>query len=86
MVGAKWEQPTPEHRPVRWPTPRISLNAQVSIQAYCKNCSHVAALYQETIERLRGEYKRLDDRIHAMYVDKLDGKIGGDFYDRFASE
>jgi hypothetical protein len=42
--------------------------------------------HQEAIERLRTEYKRLDDRIHAMYVDKLDGKIGGDFYDRFAGE
>jgi hypothetical protein len=42
--------------------------------------------HQEAIERLRAEYKRLDDRIHTMYVDKLDGKIGGDFYDRFAGE
>ncbi len=31
-------------------------------------------------------HKRLADRISAMYVDKLDGKIGGDFYDRFAGE
>ena len=42
--------------------------------------------HQEAIARLQAEYKRLDDRIHAMYVDKLDGKIGGDFYDRFAGE
>ena len=42
--------------------------------------------HQEAIARLQVEYKRLDDRIHAMYVDKLDGKIGGDFYDRFAGE
>jgi site-specific DNA recombinase len=42
--------------------------------------------HQAAIERLQAEYKRLDDRIHAMYVDKLDGKIGGDFYDRFAGE
>src|SRR5262249_22936916 len=42
--------------------------------------------HQEAIERLQAEYGRLDERIHAMYVDKLDGKIGGDFYDRFAGE
>jgi site-specific DNA recombinase len=42
--------------------------------------------HDAAIERLQAEYKRLDDRIHAMYVDKLDGKIGGDFYDRFAGE
>jgi site-specific DNA recombinase len=46
-----------------------------------QRCEH-----EEAIVRLQAEYKRLDDRIHAMYVDKLDGKIGGDFYDRFATE
>ncbi len=46
-----------------------------------QRCEHEVA-----IVRLQAEYKRLDDRIHAMYVDKLDGKIGGDFYDRFATE
>jgi site-specific DNA recombinase len=38
------------------------------------------------IERLRAEHKRLGERINAMYIDKLDGRIGGDFYDRFAAE
>src|SRR6516225_8091247 len=42
--------------------------------------------HQEAIARFQAEHKRLGDRINAMYVDKLDGKIGGDFYDRFASE
>jgi site-specific DNA recombinase len=28
----------------------------------------------------------IGDRISAMYVDKLDGKIGGDFYDQMAGE
>jgi site-specific DNA recombinase len=42
--------------------------------------------HEEAIARLQAQYKRLDERIHAMYVDKLDGKIGGDFYDRFAGE
>ena len=42
--------------------------------------------HQEAIERLRSEHKRLGDRVSAMYIDKLDGKIGGDFYDKFAGE
>ncbi len=42
--------------------------------------------HREAIERLLAEYKRLDERINAMYVDKLDGKIGGEFYDKFAGE
>jgi len=42
--------------------------------------------HEEAIRRLQAEHKRLGDRINAMYVDKLDGKIGGDFYDKFAGE
>ncbi|MGE3600209.1 MAG: recombinase family protein [Dehalococcoidia bacterium] len=42
--------------------------------------------HQDAMARLQVEYRRLDERINAMYFDKLDGKIGGDFYDRFAGE
>ena len=42
--------------------------------------------HQTAIERLRAEHTRLGERINAMYIDKLDGKIGGDFFDRFAGE
>ncbi|KAF0119616.1 MAG: resolvase, partial [Xanthobacteraceae bacterium] len=42
--------------------------------------------HQAAIERLRAEHKRLGERISAMYIDKLDDKIGGDFYDKFAGE
>ena len=31
--------------------------------------------HEEAIKRHQAEYKRLDDRIRAMYVDKLDGTI-----------
>jgi DNA invertase Pin-like site-specific DNA recombinase len=41
---------------------------------------------EEAIERLQAEYKRLNERISAMYIDKLDGKIGGDFYDKMSAE
>jgi hypothetical protein len=40
----------------------------------------------EAIERLRAEHERLGERISAMYIDRLDGKIGGDFHDKFAGE
>ena len=42
--------------------------------------------HDEAIERLQKEYARLQDRIEAMYVDKLDGKIDGNFFDRKAGE
>ena len=41
--------------------------------------------HQEAIKRLQAEHARLGERISAMYIDKLDGKIG-DFFDRFAGE
>ena len=42
--------------------------------------------HEEAIERLQAEHERLGDRINAMYIDKLDGKIGGDFFDKMAGE
>ena len=42
--------------------------------------------HEEAIERLQAEYKRLSDRINAMYVDKLDGKVDGDFFDKMSAE
>ena len=38
------------------------------------------------IERLRAEYDRFERRIEAMYIDKLDGKIGEDFYNKMAGQ
>ena len=40
----------------------------------------------EAIKRLQAEHRRLGERISATYIDKLDGKIGGDFYDKMAGE
>jgi len=42
--------------------------------------------HEEAIKRLQAEHRRLGERISAMYVDKLDGKIGGDFFDKMAGE
>ena len=42
--------------------------------------------HEEAIKRLRAEYDGLQARIDAMYIDKLDGKIGGDFLDKMAGQ
>jgi len=38
--------------------------------------------HEAAIGRLRTEYDRLQSRMHAMYVDKLDGKVDAVFFDR----
>jgi site-specific DNA recombinase len=42
--------------------------------------------HDAAIARLRAEYDRLQARVHAMYVDKLDGKIDGAFFERVSAE
>ena len=42
--------------------------------------------HDDAIRRIQGEYDRLQNRIDAMYVDKLDGRIDTDFFDRKAAE
>jgi site-specific DNA recombinase len=42
--------------------------------------------HEKAIARLEREHRRLQDRIEAMYADKLDGRIDCDFYDRKAAE
>ena len=41
---------------------------------------------EAAIERLRVEYDRLQNRIHAAYVDKLDGIIGAEFFEKMSAE
>ena len=40
--------------------------------------------HEEAIKRLQTEHKRLQDRIHAMYVDKLDGLVDAAFFDKMS--
>ncbi len=40
----------------------------------------------EAIKRLRTEYDRLQHRISAMYVDKLDGRVDAAFFERMSAE
>jgi site-specific DNA recombinase len=42
--------------------------------------------HEAAIGRLRAQYDRLQSRIHAMYVDKLDGKVDAAFFDRLSAE
>jgi hypothetical protein len=41
--------------------------------------------HDEAITRLRREHRRIQDRIDAMYMDKLDGRIDNEFFDRQAT-
>ena len=42
--------------------------------------------HDDAIAKLKGEHRRLQDRVDAMYMDKLDGRIGNDFFDAKAGE
>ena len=42
--------------------------------------------HDEAIVKLQREYRRIQDRIDAMYLDKLDGRIEVEFFDRKSSE
>ncbi len=42
--------------------------------------------HEAAIERLRAEYDRLQNRIHAAYVDKFDGSIDADFFEKMSAE
>lgn len=42
--------------------------------------------HEEAIKRYQAEYKRLQDRINAMYVDKLDGVIDTDFFEKMSNQ
>ena len=42
--------------------------------------------HEEAIRRLQAEHKRLGDRINAMYLDKLDGRVDGAFFDEMSAE
>jgi site-specific DNA recombinase len=42
--------------------------------------------HEEGIKRHQAEHKRLQDRISAMYVDKLDGLVDTAFYDRMSNQ
>jgi site-specific DNA recombinase len=42
--------------------------------------------HEEAIQRFQAEHKPLVDRINAMYLDKLDGRVDGAFFDKMSAE
>src|SRR4029077_20837790 len=42
--------------------------------------------HEEAIRRLQSEHKRLGDRINAMYLDKLDGRVDSAFFDKMSAQ
>jgi predicted nuclease with TOPRIM domain len=42
--------------------------------------------HEEATKRHQAEYNRLNDRVHAMYVDKLDGVVDAAFFERMSSQ
>ena len=44
------------------------------------------AYTEEAIKRLQVDHTRIAHRLEAMYVDKLDGRVEADFYDRKVAE
>jgi site-specific DNA recombinase len=42
--------------------------------------------HDEAITRLQREHRRIQERIDRMYMDKLDGRIDAEFFDRKAAE
>jgi site-specific DNA recombinase len=42
--------------------------------------------HEEAIRRHQAEHKRLDKRIHAMYVDKLDGLVDAAFFEHMSNQ
>ncbi|TIQ22122.1 MAG: recombinase family protein, partial [Mesorhizobium sp.] len=41
---------------------------------------------QQAIQRCQTQYKRLEDRLQAMYLDKLDGRIDNAFHDSMSAQ
>lgn len=42
--------------------------------------------HREAIDKLQAEYDRLQSRIHAIYVDKLDGRIDNHFFEKLSGD
>ena len=55
-------------------------------QALTESCADEKREHAEAIARLEKERNRLQRRIDAIYIDKLDGKISEDFFDRMRAQ
>ena len=51
-----------------------------------ESCADEKREHAEAIARLEKERNRLQQRVDAMYIDKLDGRVSEEFYDRMRSQ
>jgi len=56
------------------------------VKALKESHSDEKRYHDEMIAELQNQYQKLQNRIDAMYVDKLDGKISQEFFDRKSEE
>jgi len=54
--------------------------------ALCRTHADDQAYNEDAIKRLQADHARIAGRIEDMYLDKLDGRVEADFYDRKAAE
>ena len=67
----------------------ISLSSEVlgwAKQALHQSHTDEQDFHSEAVDRLEAEHARLQSRLDGMYMDKLDGRISAEFYDRHATE
>ena len=67
------------------------LRIDVEVMEWIRDALHASHADQRrehgnAILRHQAEHKRLDDRIHAMYVDKLDGLVDAAFFERMSNQ
>jgi hypothetical protein len=74
---------------VHGPTEGISFSDEVLAwvtQALRESYQDERKFHDEAIAKLQREHRRIQDRINAMYMDKLDGRIDNDFFDLKAAD
>jgi site-specific DNA recombinase len=68
---------------------QLSFNDQVfQLVSEGLRASHVDEKreHEEAVARLKGDYDRIQSRLHAMYLDKLDGRIDAAMFDRLSAD
>ncbi len=61
------------------------MTARMSIVAHRGHGIRAPTPHDDATERLQAKYARLQHRLDAMYVDKLDGRIDAASFDRMAA-
>jgi len=67
----------------------ISLSPEVlgwAKEALHESHAYEQSFHSEAVDQLKAEHTRLQSRLDGMYLDKLDGRISTEFFDRHANE